>query len=395
MSLADRTSTLIDPLRARFARSAVPAQLADAARWLRGGLPAPWRRLLEADERQLGLLRVGDEVELRLSGGRDERVLGRLPLDDATVLADARARLDEGSAPRWLLLPAAKVLRRVLTLPAAAAPRLREVLAFELDRQTPFAADQVTYQGRVLGRDASGQQLQVELLVLPKSRLDDELAALGPLAEGLSGVDAIGDDGRRLGVNLLPDTRRGGRVDPGRRLNRILAITAAAALLLSLGLVLHNRSTALDALRARVEAATTEARSARLLRNELQSSVQAANFLAATRAARPTMLEALDELTRRIPEHTSADKLSIIDGKITVSGYSRAAPSLVGLLQASPMFANPALSGAVQTDVRTGRDRFTLTATLVQPPPQETPAAAPAPSSEPAPATAGAPGGAP
>jgi general secretion pathway protein L len=46
-------------------------------------------------------------------------------------------------------------------------------------------------------------------------------------------------------------------------------------------------------------------------------------------------------------------------------GQSRAAPALVALLEASPLITEPALSGVVQSDPRTGRDRFTLTARVV------------------------------
>ena len=37
------------------------------------------------------------------------------------------------------------------------------------------------------------------------------------------------------------------------------------------------------------------------------------------------------------------------------------------LLQDSPLLSGPALSGAVQADPRSGRDRFTLTAEVVEP----------------------------
>ena len=47
-----------------------------------------------------------------------------------------------------------------------------------------------------------------------------------------------------------------------------------------------------------------------------------------------------------------------------LSSTGRAAPALVGLLQDSPLLAEPALSGAVQADPRSGRDRFTLAATV-------------------------------
>jgi general secretion pathway protein L len=371
MPAADRLSSLLDPITLRLARTSLPARGRELASALLSLLPARLRALVEGDDQRLFLLRHGDEVELVAAGRRGDTALGRLPLDDAGVLDAARHRLDGHAVPRWLLLPVSLVLRRNLALPVAAEARLREVLAFELDRQTPFSADQVSYQGRVLSRDVATQQLAVELLVLPKSRLDAELLALGTLGADLAGVDVVDADGRRLGVNLLPEARREHHHDPVRRLNAALAAVAVVALFATLLLTLANRREVRDDFRAQVEAATIEARQARLLRNQLQVSAQAANFLAATRASRPTMLEVLDDLTRRIPDDTSLDKLSINDDNLVMVGHSNAAPALVALLQESPLLVEPALSGAVQADPRTGRDRFTMAARIaVKPSPE-------------------------
>ena len=290
-----------------------------------------------------------------------------------------RARADQSGAARWLLLPVAQVLRRVLPLPAAAEPRLREVLAFELDRQTPFTADQVTYQGRVLSRDPATQQMQVELWVLPRSRLDAELRALGPFGEGLAGIDVVAPDGTRHGLDLLPVSGQVRRMDAAARLNAALAAVAVVCLFGALAMALHNRGVRLEAFKREVAAANDAARQARIVRNQLETSAAAANFLATRRAEAPTMLEVLDDLTRRIPDDTSLDKLAINDGKLVVVGQSRAAPALVGLLQESPGLRSPALSGAVQADPRTGRDRFTLTAQVGPAPPPPAPVSVPAP----------------
>jgi len=371
MPAADRFSTLFDPITLRLARTSLPARWREFVAALMSLLPARLRALVEGNDQRLFLLRQGDEVELLAAGRRGDAPLGQLPLDDATVLDQARQRLDDSAVPRWLLLPVSQVLRRTLALPAAAEPRLREVLAFELDRQTPFSADQVSYQGRVLSRDTAAQQLGVELLVLPKSRLDAEVLALGTLGADLAGVDVVDADGRRLDVNLLPESRRQHRHDPVRRLNAALAAAAAMALLATLLLTLANRREVRDDFRSQVEAATVEARQARLLRSQLQVSAQAANFLAATRASRPTMLEVLDDLTRRMPDDTALDKLAINDDNLVMVGYSSAAPALVALLQDSPLLVEPALSGAVQADPRTGRDRFTIAARIaVKPSPE-------------------------
>ena len=370
MPAADRFASSLDPLKARLARSPLPGWSRTSVQALLSLLPARLRDTIEGEQQKLCLLRQGDDYVLVAATRRGDRVLGSLPADDAGVLQAAHARLEDAAVPVWLLLPVAQILRRTLTLPLAAERRLRDVLAFELDRQTPFSADQVSHQGRVLSRDLATQQMQVELLVLPRARLEAELQALGPFAQGLAGVDAIEADGRRLGLNLLPDTQREQRRDPVRRLNLMLAGAAAVALFGALLLILHNRSERLEDLQRQVAAATDASRQARLLRNQLQVSAQAANFLATTRASRPTMLEVLDDLSRRIPDDTSLDKVAINDGKLVMVGQSRAAPALVGLLQASPLLSDPALSGAVQADPRSGRDRFTLTADIVETTPE-------------------------
>jgi general secretion pathway protein L len=83
-------------------------------------------------------------LRLRLQRGAEIRDLGNVPLLDGFEAPHgspgerARARLSD--LPRWLLLPAGSALRRRLPLPAAAANRLRDVVGFEIERQTPFAA---------------------------------------------------------------------------------------------------------------------------------------------------------------------------------------------------------------------------------------------------------------
>ncbi len=362
MPAVEQLTSLLETLRLHLARTPVPGWSRKVAEAWRASLPPALRPLFQADAGHLRLRRDGDQLQVSVTGSDGERALGELPLPAAEPLA---SRLEGQRTRAWLVLPAAAVLRRTLALPAAALPRLRDVLAHEIDRQTPFTPEQVSYEGRVLSRPAVGLPVPVELVVLPRARLDSELQALGPLAAQLAGVDVADAEGRALGLNLLPPAQRPRRRDPVRRLNGLLAAVAAVALLLAMGLVLHNRASALEALRADVEAATAEVRQARVARNQLVAKTAAANFLATRRASSPTMLEVLDDLTRRIPDDTAIDKLNIADGKLLLVGQSRAAPALVGLLQASPLLEEPALSGAVQADPRTGRDRFTLVARVL------------------------------
>jgi general secretion pathway protein L len=367
MPATDTLFQFLEPLRLRYLDSPLPGWLRTAGETVLSLLPEGLRRQLGVRHRRL-LLRVNPQG-LSLHAELDEQVqlLGLLPLDDTQLLDDLRERLDAnaGNVPRWLVLDVTQTLRPVLSVPASAEARLREVMQFEIDRQTPFSAEQVSFEPRVLHRDAQTRQLKVELVVLPKSRLDAALALLGPLAEGLAGVDVAAADGTRLGVNLLPAAGRGARADRARAANRWLGLVAAAALLAAMVLVLNNRSRTLDGYSARVAAAQAQAREVKLLRNALRGSAEAANFLAKRRAQVPTTLELLDDLTRRIPDSTFIEKFSVNDGNLILIGQSQQASALVGLLQGSPLIRTPTLTGSVQTDPRTGKERFTLTAVVV------------------------------
>lgn len=355
----------LDPLRLRYLDSPLPLWLRAGAEALRDLLPATWRRQLAAGPRRLWLQVHGPVLRLEREFDLHREPLGTVATDEHELLGMLQARLAaDGGTAHWLLLEPAQVLRRVLVLPLAAEGRLRDVLAHEIDRQTPFAVEQVTFEARVLERDTAARQLRAELLVWPRAGLEEALARLGPLGTSLAGVDVRGPDGEPLGVNLLPPERRHAAVDRARQWHLLLVAGTVVALLAAMWLVRDNRRAALEELQAKVDASEVEVREVRRLRNALQARSAAASFLAKNRAGQPTMLELLAELTRRIPDDTSLEKLAVSDGKIVLIGQSRQAPALVGLLQDSPIIRSPALAGAVQKDPRTGLDRFNLTAVV-------------------------------
>jgi len=356
----------LQPLRLRYYDSPVPGWLRMVGGALLSALPASTRRQLGASRRRLLLQANGNELQLRALVDEQTTLVGSVPLDDPRLLEDLRSRLDAGAAgvPRWLLLDASQVLRPVLAVPAGAEPRLREMMAHEIDRQTPFALEQVSFEARVVARDPATRQLRVELVVLPLARLQSLLEQLGPLAAGLAGIDVIAPDGSALGVNLLPTAARVQRSDRARLLHLALGAGVLALLLVSLWITLGNRESAHAAWEGRVVAAQREAREARKLRNALEGSVRAANFLARQRASQPTVLELLADLTRRLPDDTWLEKVAINGGQVVLIGQSAHASALVGMLQDSPLIHKPTLTGSVQSDPRTGKERFTLTAVV-------------------------------
>lgn len=366
MAATDTPFQAMEPLRLRYLDSPLPGWLRVAGETVLAMLPESLRRQLGVRHRRL-LLSL-DAEGLRLRAQMDERthLIGVLPAGDALLLEQLRELLDQnaGNVPRWLVLDIGQTLRPVISVPASAEARLREVMLHEIDRQTPFSHDQVSFEPRVLSRDAQTRQLRVELVVLPRARLDAAIALLGPLANGLAGVDVADADGSRLGVNLLPLAGRSARQDRARNANGWLALITVAALFGAMWVTLSNRSAELEVTTARVDAAKQQAREVRILRNSLKGSADAANFLARLSARQPTTLEVMADLTKRIPDSTYLEKIAINDGNIVLIGQSQRAADLVGLLQGSTLFKTPTLTGSVQTDPRTGKERFTLTAVV-------------------------------
>lgn len=351
-------------LRARGVRGF----LAWWGRSLLAWLPRGWRATLGLDRGRLLLQADGDAVLLRLEDGDGLRDLARLPepapeesSSDVLLSMLAPAAHD---LPRWLLLPAAVALRRRMPLPAAAADRLRDVVGFEIERQTPFAADAVAFDARVLGRREGDGQIDAELVAVPRAALDTAQRALGDLAGGLAGIDVLGGDGVPLGVNLLDPAQRRRQADPLRAWNLALAVVAVVALAATLWQLLQNRRAAGDAFEQAAASRVEAARQVSARRQALVDTVEGQAFLDRMRAGRPTAVEVLDDLSRRLPDGTYIEKFAIESDRITLIGRSNEASALIGRLEGSKLWRNPALTGALQPDPRTGRDIFTLTAEL-------------------------------
>ena len=124
---------------------------------------------------------------------------GELPPAVVEVLLNRAGK----AAQVILLLPEQQLLHKVLSLPAATESGLANVLRFEMDRHTPFTAEQVYFGYRILERDRRHQRLQVELLVVLREYLDQLLRRLNGLAVHPALVTR-GEDRSARPINLLP-----------------------------------------------------------------------------------------------------------------------------------------------------------------------------------------------
>ena len=358
-------------LRTRLAKTPLPGFFRWWGSQLVACLPPRWRALVEERSESLLLDLRPDEMivwrERADHASEYARIARSLPPEaQSAEFQRLRAAIDDPAVRTVFCIPAERVLQRNLTLPVAAEDNLRQVLSFEMDRQTPFKADQIYFDSRVTGRDASGRNLNVELVLLPRAQLDQEISALPAGAAALDGVDAwrAAPGGARRQINLLPIERRARRRDMRLPLNLGLAALAVILFLVNMDESLTNRAAAVEAMRAEVDKANTEARQVAALRKTLADSIAGANFLSDKKRNNPLTVALLDDLSRRLPEDTFLERLQIENGEAQLQGQSKEAAKLIALLASSTCLGDPRLQGQIQPDARTGKERFQIVADI-------------------------------
>jgi general secretion pathway protein L len=377
---------MVDRVRRAWRTSPCPGFLHWWGGELRGLLPPRWRGwfdggadwyLLQCSGSQWTLRRAGHGEPLaHWDDAGDAAVIDqRAP---STVLAAALRHVDREDLRLALLLPATVVLRRILVLPNAARDNLQKVVAFEMDRQTPFQPAQVHFAARELATSAKAGRFQAELVVVPRNTLDPLLTRLRTAGIAIDAVDvALGDD--KLGINLLPPEQVPRRTRPRLRLNLALAAGCVVLLALVLGQWLHNRQAALTKMQVEVDSMRGEAQQVAALRQQLQDNAGAAGFLARRKKNSIGALNLLQDVTARLPDSAWLERFTVDNtGRIGLQGQSQQAARLLDALKDSTLITDASFQGSIQPDPRTGKERFYLTAQVREPAAGSTTLAAPA-----------------
>lgn len=327
--------------------------------WWREGLlcclPGGVRRLFWRETTRLVLEPQGNGVRVHRERGESREDLGffsGVEWGDETLVGKDKMLV--------FRLPPEQTLSKPVTLPLAAEENLRQVLAFEMERHTPFATNQVYYDFEVIKRSLETRHLTVRLVVVPRRILDEWLERLSHWELQPTVVDVVGT-GR---INLLPEEKRPSRSRALPRINMalslLLMIFTGAAILLPLW---QERTVVID-LMSKVSAAQQKAEAVITIRQRLEEALEASEFLVKEKQQYPSAVEFLYELTRILPDGIWLQQLDFTRGKIEVRGEATEASALISILEASPYFRNVQFRSPVTTNARTGRDRFHITAQL-------------------------------
>lgn len=335
---------------------------------LRQALPQPWQEKLQHATRRLTFeLREGSLV-LAVDENHHLQELGELPASADESLRkqqveDLSGQNDMSEASRFLLIDSSRFLIKEVSLPMAAEPNLRQVLTFEMDRQTPFKASNVYFDWHVLERGGTGGQLRLSLYVIPRAEVDSTLKELGGLGKQLSGID-IREDRNTLGMNLLPAEQRHRVVNRKARTNYLLVGAVVLLLVLSMAFSLYLRKHQVAELEDAIANVRGEANQVARIRSQIEGASEAAGFLAMRRAESPLAVELLADVTRILPDDTYLSRLVINKTSVQMQGQSQNAQRLIELINESGFLEAASFRGSTRLDARTGLEIFEINAQI-------------------------------
>lgn len=339
-------------------------------RWWLGELnalmPESWREKLQHALRRVTLEVSSGEIVL---GVQENEIIERRETFSLTQdsdlqkqqLRDLLAEQELLEVPRVLLLDSKGVLRKEVRLPIAAESNLRQVLRFEMDRQTPFRADDVYFDWTIIGHDKDAGQVRIDLVVAPRAGVDSATQMLASRGLGVSGVDVL-DQGRPIGINLLPPDRRIKVVNRKVRLNQGLAAAAVVLIALAMVLSLYLRAHQVAELEEAIEQVRTEALRVQRIRDQINDTMEQAGFLAERRMAIPMAVDILEDVTETLPDDTFLDRLVVGQNTVQMQGKSRNAQQLIELVNESPLMDAASFRGSTRLDPRSGLEVFEINA---------------------------------
>lgn len=326
-------------------------------RWSRG----EWALLVSPDEMLLGRDHGPDGFEpierLAISEGKVVPAVGQ---------AGQLAKLDPHAA-LTLRLPTQMALRCTMRLPIAALENLREAVAFQLDRYTPYSQEQAYFEYAVIQRDDVTGHLVIEATVIAREIVSSYCAMVERLGLHVTAVEIIREDGTgsraptRLTVPVL-------RQRP--RAQHALNFAAAIAFLLLVGVAIFFPLARADnearILARQLDIVRRQSENAPRLETANAALEREATFLAG-RASRPSALDVLLEVTKLTGDDSWLESLQFTGAQVDLAGLSSSASALIGRLAQSTVFHDMEFRSPVTPDPRLGRERFQISGQLQAP----------------------------
>lgn len=268
-------------------------------------------------------------------------------------------------SPLIIRLSSRDAIQKELSLPSAAKENLQQVVAYELDRYTPFKAEQIYFAVKALDVENEPGQLRVILIIVLKETIDslyEDSKAMGMLPLFIDFEEMANDlPVRRAHYNLLPEKLRPKtanlpRVVHGALIGLFLVLLATAMIM-----PVWFEYRAVNALQARVDTIEKEAKKVNLLEADMDAMLNETRQLLTEKTTTPALVVILDTLSTLIKDNTWLAYAQYSDKQLQMQGESPNASTLISVLEASEIFTNARFVSPVTQDSVSKLERFQIT----------------------------------
>ncbi|HPQ95560.1 MAG: PilN domain-containing protein [Thiothrix sp.] len=326
------------------------------------GLPSPLRQLFRAEQPRLSLQLFPDN-SLKIYWRQDSKLLdrGHYRLSDtgfdfgriAKKCAKNRRYLLE------LLLDRNQALHLQHSFPESVQENIRQVVGYQIDRLTPFAADAAYFDARVTRHERSRKEVLADIFVAPRQLVDRLKEQLG--AAGIPAFDLVSV----LDTNARLLTRQDSlQMVPTQRWSRIPLLFFLGALILALAVPMAYKYRRVGQVENAIAKVRSESSSQLEVREKLLAAEDALHFLQERRQRSPVTLDIVERLSNEIPRHTWLERLELEGDNLQIYGESEKALTLIDTLEDSSAFSKVSFKSPVTRSRESGMDKFHIQAHL-------------------------------
>ncbi|WP_419758748.1 PilN domain-containing protein [Acidisoma sp.] len=292
-----------------------------------------------------------------------ETPLGRFRTDDSGIAAIRRARRVKGRSLDILLrLWPGALLEHRFAIPLAAEHDAAEVLRYEIDRVTPFTAEDIFWTWEAERRDRERGRLFVRLSLVPRASVLSGLRVLA--AAGLSPrrLEVAAEDGSLRHLPLQTDARAGETLQRG--VVRVLAAVCAVLAIVAGVLPFVFQQARIQHTEREIAQLQPRVSEAVMLRRRILGQAAGADVIAAAEVRIGDAVQALAAVTEVMPDNTFLTAFSLSQRNLSLTGQSTDPAGLIAAMSADPMIASPSFSAPV-TAAPTGKGSlFSINAEL-------------------------------
>ena len=283
------------------------------------------------------------DFRVRMAGGA---IVGSLPANWASTIPGSKIEL---------VLQPSRFLFRSLELPKRATEYLEGIVRSQIDRLTPWTANEVIYSWTP-PVEATHDRIQLMIAATARSMIAPYLKAIAGFNAASITVTTLqpNADSQASRIRFLEQRVRGA-VD----VRRVRAILMAILLLsgLSAAAAIGASSIAADSLNTEQQELLRKVSARRAAMRNLfdESALQA---LEKRKQMTPSSVVVLEALSALLPDDTYVTELRIDGDRLQIVGVTSDAPSLIRLMEQSPHFAHAVFFAPTTRALGSDKEQF-------------------------------------